>query len=1717
MDSIGTLTQETSSAPFKPKALCLDLETSRGPDIKIHKIGGFRADTGESVFFQGRFKPEEARERLDWLAAGAAFVLGHNISGHDLPTLAFLYPGLGLLDLPMLDTLWLSPLAFPQNPYHHLVKDYKLLRDSRSDPLQDAHLSFRLFQDQIEAFNKLHGDSPEQLACHHFLLSALPGSYYNRFFAFLRRASKPSLEEVRGYLPKLTEGKACQTRLSQLLDEDLAQGESHLALAYVLAWLRVSGGNSVLPPWVLHQIPATRRLIRELRDTACHQPGCVYCQQYLNPRAELGRYFGFEAFRPEPANAEGGSLQEDIVEAAWAGEHLLAILPTGGGKSLCYQLPALSRYWRNGSLTVIVSPLQSLMKDQVDGLVRQGIFCAAALNGLLSMPERKDVLEKLRLGDIGIVLVSPEQFRNKSFIDAIKHRQIGAFVLDEAHCLSKWGHDFRTDYLHVSRFIRERYGEDLPPVECFTATAKLDVIEDLRSHFDEALGIALQVFGGGHERKNLHFEVMAVNQAEKLPLTHSLLEKQIKPGQGGAVVFAGRRKRTEEIAEFLKEMGWNCAHFHAGLNPGEKKAIQSAFLASEIQVIVATNAFGMGVDKPDVRMVIHADIPGSLENYLQEAGRAGRDQGDARCILLYDEHDVESQFSLVARSRLSHKDIVGILWALRRRAKRTKSEDIVVTPGEILAEEELSVSIEAENLDADTKVKTAIAWLERRRFLLRNENHTRVFPASLKVASLQDAEAKLKKGDFSEEKLGQYRDLITALLNTEDDEGISTDDLMMECGVKSEECIRMLQQLEQLQILSNDLSLTVIVRKGVKDASQSRLERVCQLEKALLELLPELAPDAGEEDWQEAHLRQLCQALSRRTEWEVLPDEVLGLIRTLSQSFGESHGQRAMFEVRKIRRDYLRIRLRKSWRSIREYAEKRRAVAQSLLQHLLSRLPADVRGADLRIECKLGELTQALIKDIDVVVRINDPSTALEQGLLYLHDSQVLIVDKGRAVFRAAMTLKLRNEEASRRFLQSDYEPLSEHYREKNFQIHVVHEYARRGLEKLSDALAFVAAYFTWPKKRIIREFFAHRQDLLELGTTEESYRRIVSELRHPKQEQLVSEKPDSNRLILAGPGSGKTRVIVHRVAYLLRVLRIDAEAIIVLAFNRAAAWEVRRRLFALVGEDAYGVTVMTYHALAMRLTGTSLGVMAEAGQEVNFDGILRKAVDLLEGKAEAGDDPDELRERLLRGYQFVLVDEYQDIDDIQYRLVSGLTGRTKQDKDAKLTILAVGDDDQNIYAFRHTNVAFIRRFAEDYEAKTEYLVENFRSTRHIIDAANAVIAPSPDRLKTDTPITINHARQDRPPGGRFARLDPLIQGHVHCLQTPPDPNRQAQMAMAELMRIKALEVETDWSDFAVLGRTHAVLAPVRAWCEWKQIPYRLADSGKNQPKLHETREGRTLIRLLQHRRRPLLRYGALPRWLKRRFGRQEDNPWLEALAQCIAEVEEVWRNLPIPARQVFDAVYEYGEETGQRRKGRLTLATVHGAKGQEYRHVLILDGGWQPDRRGEERRLYYVGMTRAKETLTLCEASEKPNAFVSALEEGGPVRRTPLASLPDALPILDRHYAQLGMGDVDLGFAGRKPSNDPVHRAIGRLKTGDKLKFSIQGELRELQDAQGITVGRLAKKSQLPEGVVESVTVSAIVRRSKKQSQGTEWADRCRVEEWEVVLCSLCLASDLQ
>lgn len=812
---------------FAPRCLCLDLEIDPG-DKRILKIGALRPDTGTFLHFKGHFDLAVAFGELDRLAAGASFVLGHNVIRHDLNLLKAMVPGLKLLELPVVDTLALSPLAFPRNPYHHLVKDYRLLKLAVNDPLADAQRTVELFRDQRDALQR---EAPEVLRAYHYLLASEgANSGLNNFFMTLTKAARPGRGETVAALRQTLDGRVCRLRLARLLAADLDDAALRPAIAYVLAWLRVAGENSVMPPWVRLEYPSIVPLARELRATPCKDVACTWCRENHDARRWLKRWFGYDDFRRDE---RGHSLQGDIVSAGIAGRSLLGILPTGGGKSLCYQLPALMRYNQTGALTIVISPLQALMKDQVDTLLRRGINAAATLNGSLSLPERKQVFDGIRLGDVGILLVSPEQVRNKGFREAIKYREIATWVFDEAHCLSKWGHDFRPDYLYVSRFMRELHGEMVPPVMCLTATAKQDVIDDIVSHFRQRLDLVLESHLGTTDRDNLSFSIVPTREEAKLPQIHRLLADQFgepaedksadRLSEGGAIVYCSTRKHTEEIADYLAQMGWPVAAYHAGLPPDVKKERQQDFIAGRLKVITATNAFGMGIDKPDVRLVVHADIPGSLENYIQEAGRAGRDQEAARCVLFYDEKDAERQFSMTMNSRLTPKDIQNLLHALRRRPA-DKEGNVVMTVGELLATEDLELDFDPSDRNRDTRVKTAVAWLENAALLERNENRTQVFPASLRFKHLDEARQKLAAVSYSAERQKQLLELLRAILQADPKDGLSTDDLAMAAGLPPKEVGRALHDLETMGLLENDSRIVAYLRVGVPGASMPTFE-----------------------------------------------------------------------------------------------------------------------------------------------------------------------------------------------------------------------------------------------------------------------------------------------------------------------------------------------------------------------------------------------------------------------------------------------------------------------------------------------------------------------------------------------------------------------------------------------------------------------------------------------------------------------------------------------------------------------------------------------------------------------------------------------------------------------------------------------------------------------------------------------------------------------------
>jgi len=343
---------------------------------------------------------------------------------------------------------------------------------------------------------------------------------------------------------------------------------------------------------------------------AQHQPA-----QGTDVHATLKEIFGYDTFRPN---------QEQIVRAILEGRHVFAVMPTGGGKSLCYQLPARIMQ----GTTVVISPLISLMKDQVDGAVSMGLD-AAFINSSMAFDEVMEVREKLLDGQLDLLYVSPERFAMEGFISTLERAPVTHFAIDEAHCISEWGHDFRPDYLALSGIVKNFPGV---PVSAFTATATRKVQDDILKKL--AL-VTPHTVRASFDRPNLFYRVIPKDNIKKQLLSFI----QNHPGQSG-IIYRTSRKSVEETTAFLRTHNINALPYHAGMQPAERTASQEQFIRDDAQVVVATIAFGMGIDKSNISYILHGDLPKNIEGYYQETGRAGRDGSPAECVLYFSYGDI---------------------------------------------------------------------------------------------------------------------------------------------------------------------------------------------------------------------------------------------------------------------------------------------------------------------------------------------------------------------------------------------------------------------------------------------------------------------------------------------------------------------------------------------------------------------------------------------------------------------------------------------------------------------------------------------------------------------------------------------------------------------------------------------------------------------------------------------------------------------------------------------------------------------------------------------------------------------------------------------------------------------------------------------------------------------------------------------------------------------
>ncbi len=607
-------------------------------------------------------------------------------------------------------------------------------------------------------------------------------------------------------------------------------------LVYALALISANERSSITPAWVLHNYPNVENVVRLLRHTHC-ETGCAYCNKDLNVHYNLKRFFGYDQFR----TYEGEPMQENAVGAAVEGKSLLVIFPTGGGKSLTFQLPALMEAQTVHGLTVVISPLQSLMKDQVDNLAERGITDAVTINGLLAPISRSLAIERVQSGDASLLYIAPEMLRSKTIEKILMARHVVRFVIDEAHCFSSWGQDFRVDYLYIGKFIKnyqERKRLKHPvPVSCFTATAKQKVVQDICDYFNHTLCLGLELFTSTASHTNLRYSVIhAETDEEKYIKLRSLITESDCP----TIVYVSHTKRTRQLAEKLTRDGCKALPFNGKMEAEEKITNQEAFMSDRVRIIVATSAFGMGVDKSDVGLVVHFDISDSLENYVQEAGRAGRDPHlEAKCFVLYSDSDLDKHFILLNQTKLSISEIQQVWKAVKEMTKQRMRACCSALEIARKAGWDDSVS------DIETRVRTALAALEQAGYLERGNNVPHVYATGITVKNMDEARRRITDSIlFENEEVENAIRIIKSLISqkyiakAQDAEAESRVDYLADIlGLSKTEVVSAVERMRQEGILADTKDISAYLYDSGESENHSKmlLKRFTRLERYILD------------------------------------------------------------------------------------------------------------------------------------------------------------------------------------------------------------------------------------------------------------------------------------------------------------------------------------------------------------------------------------------------------------------------------------------------------------------------------------------------------------------------------------------------------------------------------------------------------------------------------------------------------------------------------------------------------------------------------------------------------------------------------------------------------------------------------------------------------------------------------------------------------------------
>ncbi|MEN6460525.1 MAG: RecQ family ATP-dependent DNA helicase [Syntrophomonas sp.] len=1253
-------------------------------DTEIEPISGRVLDIGCIKADGSSFHSNSMASFIKFLD-GSSYVCGHNIFNHDLKYIQDAVITADINNSHIVDTLFLSPLLFPTKPYHALLKDDKLQTEDINNPLNDSIKAKDLFFDEVTAFQQT--DNTLKLIYFSLLKDI------KEFCSFFKSVGYSEKNEgVEALIREKFYAKICeQADLQNLI------AEYPVELSYCLALINTNSRYSITPRWVTRNFPDVERVMFLLRSKPCLK-GCTYCDVALDIHQGLKHFFGFNSYR----TYAGEPLQEKAVKAAIDNKSLLAVFPTGGGKSITFQVPALMSGINSKGLTVVISPLQSLMKDQVDNLEKLGITDAVTVNGLLDPIERAKSFERVEDGSASILYISPESLRSKTVERLLLGRNVVRFVVDEAHCFSSWGQDFRIDYLYIGDFIKSLQEKknlaDGIPVSCFTATAKLQVIEDICHYFKEKLGLELEIYSANAARSNLRYKVFQrEGEEEKYNTVRDLIQEKSCP----TIIYVSRTRKAYQLAERLTEDGLQAKPYHGQMDKQEKTKNQDAFINGEVQIMVATSAFGMGVDKKDVGMVIHYEISDSLENYIQEAGRAGRDENiSADCFVLFNDDDLSKHFILLNQTKLSMQEIQQIWRAIKEVTKfRAK-----------VSQSALEIARKAgwdDNVkEIETRVKTAIAALEEAGYVKRGQNMPRIFADGILTKTVQEAIDKINASvRFDEKQKQKAIRIIKKLISEKSKEQLSDevpesriDYISDHLGIVKEEVIEIVNLLRLERILGDTKDLIAFIRKKErKNRSLNILKSFGQIEAFLLSVL-----ENKEEVY---HIKELNGMAEESGCKDIAPNK----IRVIFNFWTIKH-----WIKRSFRDDYSKNHITVSFLYDREQlSEKifmRNELAQFIVEYLYDKSNrSEADDEEVPVEFSILELKE----EFEVRSGLYQREVALheiEDALFYLSRIEALKIEGGFLVTYNALTIERIERDNRKRYKVEDYQKLNHFYENKVQQIHIVGEYARKMLDSYKAALQFVDDYFRLNYNSFLNKYFkGSRQNEIIRTITPTKFKQLFGQLS-PSQLEIINDSKSQYIVVAAGPGSGKTRVLVHKLASLLLMEDIKHEQLLMVTFSRSAVTEFKKRLFKLIGSAAHYVEIKTFHSYCFDLLGR-VGTLEKSGE------IIRETIKRIKnGEVEAG--------RITK--TVLVIDEAQDMDADEFALISAL-----MEYNEEMRLIAVGDDDQNIFEFRGASSKYLEKMIQEKNAIKYELIENYRSKSNLVDFANQFVRRIPHRLKS--------------------------------------------------------------------------------------------------------------------------------------------------------------------------------------------------------------------------------------------------------------------------------------------------------------------------------------------------------------------------------------------------